>query len=88
VFTGVDPAEYANYQMFVEVMSVFSLFVLLPLMTNVLKWHETTINVIICFCVTSGAFLMASVTKLWPGRWAVENHNTIFKVNHGGAKKQ
>jgi len=64
----VDPAEYATYQVFVEIMSVFSLFVLLPLMADVFKWHETTQNVFIGISVTSASFLMAATSKLWPGK--------------------
>jgi len=73
----VNSTSFANYLMFVELMSVFSLIVVLPAMGNLLKWHETSQNVVVGSLSAATAFCMAACARMWPDFYLASMLNRI-----------
>ncbi len=64
VFPGFNGEKYSYYSIYHQLIGVAGLLVLLPVMSDVLRWHETTSSLAISLAITIGHLSTAFVRTL------------------------
>jgi len=66
VFDDFDGDKYALLHVFEQMTAMISLFILLPFFMDMLKWHEVTLELLICISVASGLAFSAFARNIFP----------------------
>ncbi len=67
VFEGFDGSAFSKLNVYNETIATLCLLLLIPMMKNIWKWHESTMTVVFSACLVIGQVFTAIARNLWPG---------------------